>query len=98
MKMYDVIVPNSETETVKLDDYNADYGLFLLFNENDDFIGVVTFNDTSRTYQIETATNGKPMYRNYNTNKRTPMVDEQRLGGHLNIIFLRNNLNLSIKL
>ena len=67
MKMYDVIVPNSEKETVKLDDYNADYGLFLLFNENDDFIGVVTFNDTSRTYQIETATNGKPMYRNYNT-------------------------------
>ena len=42
--------------------------LFLLFNENDDFIGEVTFNDTSRTYQIETATNGKPMYRNYNTN------------------------------
>ena len=86
MKMYDVIVPNSETETVKLDDYNADYGLFLMFNENDDFIGVITFNDTSRTYQIETATNGKPMYRNYNTNNIVTLRKRQQ---HNEILFAK---------
>ncbi len=67
MKMLDVVLPDSH-ETVDLCDENADQGLFLVFSENRDFIGVILYDVDSNSYRLETATNGVSSCRDSNTN------------------------------
>ncbi|MGM9531919.1 hypothetical protein [Intestinibacter sp.] len=55
MKLQDVMI--SPPEAVTLSDRRADEGLFFVFDESDNFIGIVLYNMDTDSYYIQTATN-----------------------------------------